>query len=263
MNSQFLFVDLPRALALAASLLLATTCPTFAGQTVYEYDNLNRLVKTIFADGSHTRYEYDNDGNRKIQITVAKPTVKVVVSPSPMLLDNLANVSWITTGALSLTLTCSAAGTGYRITNEPITPVAIGSFEPFYPNPAWAGYPSTCLWTAVGPGGTGIFEHPLTTLPKPTILVSVQPDPMRVGSDARVTWSTSHATTVSYSCTASGTGYATPSVPVTPAAGGTLGPFRPEPTWVGYPSQCTWRATSAGGITTYTHALTTLAAQRR
>lgn len=244
-------------------LLLATATPTFAGQTTFDYDNLNRLVKVNFADGSHTRFEYDSDGNRKLQITVAKPTVLAVVNPNPMPIGSLAYVSWITTGATSLSLNCTAAGTGYRISNEPITQVLSGSFAPFYPIAAWAGYPSTCVWTATGPGGSGTFQHPLVTVQPPPIQVTIQPNPLILGRDAVVSWSTTNATALTLTCTASGTGYVTPTVSMTPVASGAFATFVPPAEWVGYPSQCTWRASGPGGNFEYTHPLVTQAVQSR
>ena len=59
------------SLAIAPALLLALAASAVAGQTSYEYDNLNRLTKVSFADGSFTRYNYDSDGNRIAEVTVA------------------------------------------------------------------------------------------------------------------------------------------------------------------------------------------------
>ncbi|MFZ6646018.1 RHS repeat-associated core domain-containing protein [Undibacterium sp. TJN25] len=61
---------------------------------------------------------------------------------------------------------------------------------------------------------------------------------------------------MSYSCSASGTGYAgSASVAVSGSSGGVA-----SSGWVSYPSTCIWTATGTGGTRTYTETLTTVAA---
>ncbi|WP_269531858.1 Ig-like domain-containing protein [Chitinimonas sp. BJYL2] len=79
--------------------------------------------------------------------------------------------------------------------------------------------------------------------PAPTISVVRNPSPMISGKSYTVTWSTTNASSVYYTCSASGTGF---------VGSGTLGPNGSvngtgDPAWVGYPSACTWTATGPGG----------------
>ena len=53
-------------------VLLFFASPSSA--VVYEYDDLNRLVKATYEDGSATEYTYDEVGNRlNMESTVAEP----------------------------------------------------------------------------------------------------------------------------------------------------------------------------------------------
>jgi RHS repeat-associated protein len=90
----------------------------------------------------------------------------------------------------------------------------------------------------------------------PTITVQRTPSPLIAGQNTTLTWSSTNATSVSYVCTASGTGYAGSA---TLAASGTSTTVA-DAAWVGFPSTCIWTATGAGGSKTYTETVTTVAA---
>ena len=76
---------------------------------------------------------------------------------------------------------------------------------------------------------------------------------MKAGSAYTVTWSSTNATSVSYNCTASGSGYTgSGSVAANGSANGTA-----SVAWVGYPSTCSWTATGAGGTKTVYETMTT------
>ncbi len=117
--------------------------------------------------------------------------------------------------------------------------------------PAWAGYPSTCTWTAT------FTETMTTSAALPTISAARAPTPMVAGQGYTLTWNATNATSVTRSCTASGTGYnGTSTMPtVSGTSAGTA-----DPLWVGYPSTCTWTATGSGGSATFTETMTTSAA---
>ncbi|WP_269532643.1 Ig-like domain-containing protein [Chitinimonas sp. BJYL2] len=88
----------------------------------------------------------------------------------------------------------------------------------------------------------------------PTISVVRNPNPMISGKPYTVTWSTTNATSVYYTCSASGTGF---------VGSGTLGPNGSvngtgDPAWVGYPSACTWTATGPGGSKSVSDPLQTI-----
>ncbi len=122
----------------------------------------------------------------------------------------------------------------------------------------WAGYPSTCTWTATGTGGTATFTETMTTSAAlPTISAARAPTPMVAGQGFTLTWNATNATSVTRSCTAGGTGYnGTSTMPT--VSGSSTGTA--DPLWVGYPSTCTWTATGSGGTATFTETMTTSAA---
>lgn len=66
---------------------------------------------------------------------------------------------------------------------------------------------------------------------------------MVAGQGYSVTWSSTNATSASYSCTATGTGYTISSV--LPTSGSMSGTALAA--WVGNPSSCTWRVSGPGG----------------
>ena len=91
---------------------------------------------------------------------------------------------------------------------------------------------------------------------QPTLSVQRTPTPLVAGQNHTVTWSSTKATSVTYTCTASGTGYTGSATLAT--SGSTTNAT--SAAWIGYPSTCTWRATGAGGSTTVTETMTTVAA---
>lgn len=182
----------------------------------------------------------------------AAPTLQVKRTPSTMVAGQYFRVDWTTSGATSLSYSCTAAGTGYKGSGPGSVPTGYSEGPA---DAGWVGYPSTCTWTAIGPGGTKTYVETLTTVQAPpTIQVTRTPSPMVAGQRFRVDWTTTNATALSYSCVASGTGYAG-SGPATVPNGYSEGPA--DAGWVGYPSTCTWTATGPGGTKTYVETLTT------
>jgi RHS repeat-associated protein len=71
------------------------------------------------------------------------------------------------------------------------------------------------------------------------------PSPMIAGQNQSVNWTSSNATSISYKCTAEGTGFKGEGA--LPLNGPTL-PDLALTGWVGFPSDCTWTATGPGGV---------------
>ena len=257
------FVDRPLAPALALLLLLIATSPALAGQTTYEYDNLNRLTRVSFADGSHTQYGYDFDGNRTSRVTVARPTLLVQRTPNPMVANEPYTVRWFATGASSISYACSAAGTGFNgsDTMYPPTWLPNGSVSSQGALPAWVGFDSNCLWTANGPGGALPMAETLRTVAgapgRPMLTVVRVPNPMVAGRPYYVDWIVSGAAALTYACAATPPGY-NGSGGLTPQNGRASAPAA-EFGWVGFPSACRWTATAANGaVTIYDEFLVTI-----
>jgi RHS repeat-associated protein len=65
-----------------------------------------------------------------------------------------------TTNASSLTHVCTAAGTGYTVSES----LATSGSRSLAAQAGWVNYPSSCTWTASGPGGSATFTETLTTI---------------------------------------------------------------------------------------------------
>ena len=107
-----------------------------------------------------------------VAITVSapqpRPTVNIQRTPSPMVAGQNFTVTHTTTDATSLSYNCSASGTGFNgAASVPVN----GSFSGVA-EVAWGHYPSTCVWTATGPGGTVSVNETMTTLANNAEVVS-------------------------------------------------------------------------------------------
>jgi hypothetical protein len=186
-----------------------------------------------------------------------QPTISVQISPNPMVAGQTAIVTWTSANATSGSYQCTSAGPGF---NEGRAIGGTSGSDWLMPVAAWVGYPSNCVFTVGGPGGTAVMNFLLETQlpppppPPPTISASVQPSTMRVGQAATLQWTSTNATAVSVQCTAAAGGLS-----VTGPASGLSGTDTLTPTagWVTSPSTCTWTATGPGGTGTYTHNLVT------
>ena len=194
------------------------------------------------------------------QVTVSAPQLPTLtVRRSSSLVANTSFAfEWSSTGATSVTQVCTSNGTGYKVSET----LALNGSRTQVAQSAWVGYPSSCLVTATGPGGSAVFSQTLTTSapatsPAPTIDVKRSPAPMTAGQSFTLTWTTTNATSVTRICTASGTGFT--SNGAMPATSSTQSGTA-SAAWVGYPSTCTWTATGSGGTAKYVETMTTVAA---
>ena len=92
--------------------------------------------------------------------------------------------------------------------------------------------------------------------PLPTLTITRTPNPMVAGQGYHVRWST-NGTFLTYSCTASGTGFSG-SGSVTPSLSGSSNGIA-EAAWIGYPSTCMWTASNDIGDKVVYETLTTVA----
>jgi RHS repeat-associated protein len=211
----------------------------------------------VFQWGMVWEYQHRFGQSSPTYITVSPPaTPKPTISPShtSLVAGQSFSMSWSTTNATSLSHVCSASGTGYTV-NESL---AVSGSRSITAQAGWVSYPSTCTWTATGPGGTTTVSETLTTsaapTPKPGINVS-RSSSLVAGQSFTTTWSTTDATSLTHVCTASGTGYTVnESLAVNGSSVATA-----QSGWVGYPSSCTWTASGAGGNTIFTETMTTVA----
>jgi RHS repeat-associated protein len=182
------------------------------------------------------------------------PTISAMRTPAAMTAGQSYTVSWSSTNATSVTRICSASGTGY--TGNQVLP-ANGSTTGTAA-PEWVGFPSSCAWTADGPGGSATFNETMVTNTSSDVTINVSRNPatMTAGQPYSLSWSTANATTVSRVCTASGTGY---TISDAPGASGTA-TGTAAAAWVNNPSTCTWKASGPGGSATFIENMVTRAA---
>jgi RHS repeat-associated protein len=95
-----------------------------------------------------------------ITVLTSVPTITVARTPSPMLAGQSYTVNWTTTDATSVAYSCTANGTGFT---GSATGLVATSNSSGTASAAWVGYPSTCTWTATGPGGSGTAQETMTT----------------------------------------------------------------------------------------------------
>lgn len=120
---------------------------------------------------------------------------------------------------------------------------------------------------ALGQTKTKAIAAPLAAAPsetmalptvRTTLTVTVSPATFTAGQPTLINWEARNAASLSFSCTADGTGYrASGSLPM---SGSTAGVAKAE--WVGYPSTCVWTAEDGEGgeiPVTVTKVLTTVA----
>jgi len=169
------------------------------------------------------------------------PTISVVRYPSPLLAGQAYGVYWTTTNATSVSYNCTSTGTGFVGTGT--LPVNGSNFDnaPI----SWRGFPSHCVWTAIGMDGTATyFEDIITVAPKPTFVVTRYPNPMVVGKPYNLSFLATNAKSISYDCKSSGTGYVGSGQFNQMSFNKDAAP--PDPSWVGHPSDCVWTVIGIG-----------------
>ncbi len=172
------------------------------------------------------------------------PTISVTRTPLPLKAGQNHSVVWSTTNATSVTQVCTSTGTGYTFNGAQ----ALSGNTVTATSAAWVGYPTHCVWTATGSGGTATAVDDFTTvaIPAPTIAVNRTPLPLVAGQNHTTVWNTSNATSVGVVCTSSGTGYTTNGAQALSGNSTSVA----SAAWVGYPSHCVWTATGPGGTAT-------------
>ena len=92
------------------------------------------------------------DVNVSFSAPAALPSLDVKLAPATLLVGQNYSLSWNTSNATSLSYNCTANGTGFAGGGS-LTPIASGSVSALV-QAAWVGYPSQCVVTATGPGGS-------------------------------------------------------------------------------------------------------------
>lgn len=95
------------------------------------------------------------------------PTISVARTPLPFTAGQNHSITWSTTNATSVNQVCTSTGTGYTFSGS--RPLSGGNTG--VANPAWVGYPTHCVWTATGLGGTATAIDDFSTLPASLVQV--------------------------------------------------------------------------------------------
>ena len=157
------------------------------------------------------------------------------------------NTTW---GPSRATLAASVApGAQYTFTYNITAPTTLGTH-----NFQWGMIREGTGWFGANTPNTAV--NITASANQPTLSIQRTPTPLVAGQNHTLSWSSTKATSVTYTCTASGTGYTGSATLAT--SGSTT--HATSAAWIGHPSTCTWRATGAGGSTTVTETMTTVAA---
>jgi YD repeat-containing protein len=149
------------SLVLALVVLVGLALPCFAETVTYEYDDLYRLTRATYSDGTVIEYTYDVAGNRHsvIKIPPAQaPTVSLSADPASIQSGASATLTWSSTNATACTID-QGIGT--------VTPPENGSIQV---SPTQT---TTYKITTTGPGGSATANATVTVLPAAEFVVTV------------------------------------------------------------------------------------------
>jgi hypothetical protein len=88
------------------------------------------------------------------------PTITVSRTPLPFIAGQNHSITWSTTNATSVNQVCTSTGTGVTYSG----PQALSGSGTGVASAEWIGYPSHCVWTATGPGGTATAIDDFSTI---------------------------------------------------------------------------------------------------
>jgi YD repeat-containing protein len=119
-------------LVLVSLVVVAIALPCLAGNVTYEYDDLYRLIKATYSDGTVIEYFYDTAGNRVARVILHVNTYYVLtpeLAASIIRMVSLADGNVITAGSTVLNLDKYESG---EIPANAVSPGGvIGGIAPF------------------------------------------------------------------------------------------------------------------------------------
>jgi YD repeat-containing protein len=170
------------SLVLVVLVLFGFVLPCFAETITYEYDDLYRLTKATYSDGTVIEYTYDAAGNRH-SVTKTPPaqatTVSLSANPASIDYGASSTLTWSSTNATSCTID-QGIGTVNPSGTATVSPTATTIYT----------------ITATGPGGTAFASTTITVTtppPVPTVSISASPASIQSGGSATLTWSSTNA----------------------------------------------------------------------
>jgi len=170
---------------IVAGLILLVACSAGAATITHEYDELNRLIRTIHPDGTIIEYTYDAAGNRlsaiKSNPSADIPTVQISANPATIQTGQSSTLSWTSTNATSCSID-QGIGSVDCNSSKLVSPSVTTPYE----------------ITATGPGGTATSSVTVTVTPAAPLTVSITANPtdIKPGQSSTLSW-TSNADTCS------------------------------------------------------------------
>ncbi|MEN9865029.1 MAG: hypothetical protein RL748_619, partial [Pseudomonadota bacterium] len=192
----------------------------------------------------------------------APPTISVSHSPNPLVAGQSFTMNWRSSNASTISYACSNGG-GLVLSGSSQSATGTVNASALA---GWVSDAPVCSWTATGSSGASAnYRDSLSTVTPPPLApvinsVSRSPATMTAGSPFTVSWNTSNASNMAYTCTPNGgsAGYNGSGSGLV-ASGNISGTAAAA--WAGTSSTCVWTATGAGGATaTYRETVATNAA---
>lgn len=168
------------------------------------------------------------------------PAISATVTPNPLLVGSSGALAWSAQETSSVDYTCTAGGSGFRQSGT----VGTSGSLALSPQSGWVGYPTTCTWTAKGPGGSRQFQQTFSTVHAIPTVSAAMPTLGMTQTPMQITVASTNATQVSAQCQG-GIGVRTLAAPT---VNGTF-VFQPDNLWEGNLT-CVWTATGPGGSAT-------------
>jgi YD repeat-containing protein len=168
-------------LALVAGMVLVACAFSFAATVTHEYDELNRIIRTTYPDGTVVEYTYDAKGNC---LSVIKgnpasppvPSVQLTAAPAYIQSGETATLTWTSSNATSCSID-QGIGTVDLSGSTTVSPAET----------------TTYTITATGEGGTATASA--TVAIPPTVTITAYPETIQTGGSSTLTWSSAYADT--------------------------------------------------------------------
>ncbi|OYQ43498.1 hypothetical protein CHU94_00035, partial [Rhodoferax sp. TH121] len=154
--------------------------------TSFEYDAVGRVISESHPDAggvAQTTYAHSALTTTRTRTVAAlstdiqggqwaAPTITASQGPSPWVATLPGTLSWSSTNASVVSYKCTSSGVGFTA-NQSVAPS--GTLASVTAAVDWVANPSTCVFTAAGPGGTATYSLAVNTNPPPrrTLTVNV------------------------------------------------------------------------------------------
>lgn len=249
--SASLTVDPPPPANCGASVLAWGSCNGSFGGTALHGASIGPIANTAGGFVGSATFLCNNGGylyqSGSCSGIPPVPTLTATATPTSLTQGGSYSIQWTMSAATSLSYSCS--GDNSMSGSLPATTTGNQSFIA-----SWVGT-MNCTLTASGPGGTATSALSVTSVAPPaapSLAASFSPSTVTTGNSYTLDWSSSNATSITYSCS----GAAPLSGSLSPASGGSQAGTA---TWTGTVN-CVFSATGPGGTVSQNASITANAA---